>query len=91
MGAGFEISWTVGVRFTAEARDFSSPQHPDWLWSPPSLPSNGNRRLFPWWYSGRSMKLTTNLHLVLRSRMVRLYLHSPHVLKAQYLINQPQE
>jgi hypothetical protein len=26
---------------------FSSPPRPEWLWGPPSLPSNGYQRLFP--------------------------------------------
>jgi hypothetical protein len=34
-------------------------------------------RLFSWGQIGRDVKLTTSLHLVPRSRMVELYLHSP--------------
>jgi hypothetical protein len=56
---------------------FSSPRRSDRLWSPPSLLSIGYRRLFPCGYSGRSAKLTTHHHLMQRSRMVELYLHSP--------------
>jgi hypothetical protein len=48
--------------------EFSSPPHPDQLWGPPSLLSNG--------YQGPSLgvkqqdvKMTTHLHLVLRSRI----------------------
>jgi hypothetical protein len=36
---------------------------------------NVYRGLFPRAYSGRGMKLTTNLHLVPRSKLVELYLH----------------
>jgi hypothetical protein len=39
--------------------------------APPSLLFNGFRR-----QSGRAVELTTNLHLVPRSRMVELYLHA---------------
>jgi hypothetical protein len=62
------------------ARFFSSPDHPDQLWGHPasypmatggSFPGGGGE------YSGGSVKLTTHLHLVPRSRMVELYLHSP--------------
>jgi len=48
---------------------FSPPLCADQLWSPLSLLSNGFQELSPWWYSGRGMKLTTHLHLVLRSRI----------------------
>jgi hypothetical protein len=58
-------------------RFFSSPQHTDRPWGPPSPGSNGYRGLFPWDYSSRGVKLTTHLHLVPKSRMVELYFHSP--------------
>jgi hypothetical protein len=51
-------------------RFFSSPQRPDRLWDPPSLLSNGYRG-----QSGRIVKLT-DLHLVLKSRIVKLYIHT---------------
>jgi hypothetical protein len=45
------------------------------LHGPPSALSNGCRGLFPRGYNGRSVKLTTHLHLLPTSRMVELYLH----------------
>jgi hypothetical protein len=39
----------------------------------------GTGELFPWGYGGRSVKLTTHLNLVPRSRMVEVYLQSPYV------------
>jgi hypothetical protein len=64
---------------------FFTPQRPDWLWDPPSLLYNWYRGHVPQGYSGLMMKLTTNLHLVPRSRMVELYLHSPIYLHSTVL------
>jgi hypothetical protein len=59
----------VGVRVPVGSRIFSSSCGPDRFWGPPSLLSNGYRRLFPRGYSGRGLKLTTHLQLVPSSRM----------------------
>jgi hypothetical protein len=50
---------------------FSSLECQDWFWSPLSLQWNG-------FHNGcRSVKLTTHLHLLPRSRLMELYFHSP--------------
>jgi hypothetical protein len=46
-------------------------------WGPPSLLSNGYQGLFPWWRNGRGVKLTTHLHLVLRSKNAWSYTSAP--------------
>jgi hypothetical protein len=58
-------------------RFLSTPQRPDRLWGPFSRLSNGYMRRFPFEYSDRGVKVTICLHLLPRSRMVALYLHSP--------------
>jgi hypothetical protein len=74
--------WTAGVRFCF------IPQRPDWVWVSHSLLSNGYRGLFP---RGKVAGAWSwpHLHVVSRSRMVRLYLHSTHVFMARCLINYP--
>jgi hypothetical protein len=57
----------VGVRVPVGSRIFTSPRRPDRHWGPPSLLSNGYRRLVPLGQSG-SVKLTTHLQLVPKSR-----------------------
>jgi len=37
------MDWMAGVLILEGA-----PPHPDWLWVPPSLLSNGYQGLFPW-------------------------------------------
>jgi hypothetical protein len=50
---------------------------PDQLWDPPSLLSDEYGEIFPPGVSGRGFKLNNHPHIVLRSGMVELYLHSP--------------
>jgi hypothetical protein len=45
---GRAMGWIFGGRFSAGVIFFSSLQHPDWLWGPTSLLSNGYLLLFPW-------------------------------------------
>jgi hypothetical protein len=68
---------------------FSTPQHLDQLWGPPSLLSNGYHGMYSRGKSSGDVKLTTHLHLVPRSRMVELYLHSPiclHGIVRKYIL-----
>jgi hypothetical protein len=68
---GFD-SWR-GLEF------FSSSPRQDRLWVPPSLLSNGYQRLFPWGKNGRGVKLTTHLHLLLRSKNEWSYSSTPPI------------
>jgi hypothetical protein len=61
-----EIGYRVDCQISSQAsgkRFFDTPQRPDQLWGPFGLLFNGCW-IFPWWYSGRSVKLTTRLYLV---------------------------
>jgi hypothetical protein len=62
--------WTAQVQFLA-AQDSSLLQS-----VLTSLLSNEYRGLFPRGYSNRGVKLTTQIHLMQRSGMDELYLHS---------------
>jgi hypothetical protein len=51
-------------------RFLPSPQHPERLWSPPSLLANAYRRLFPQEQDGQSTELTTHLRLESKLRIL---------------------
>jgi hypothetical protein len=74
---GVTTGWTAGIRIPAAIRfsllhsvQASSGVHPT------SYPM-GTEDSFPWGKVAGGLKLTTNLHLVPRSRMVELYHHFP--------------
>jgi hypothetical protein len=69
---GLDGRW-VGVRVPVETSIFYFPIRPDRFWGPPSLLSNGYRG-----YLSAGVKMTTQLHLVPRSRKYG-YIHPyPH-------------
>jgi hypothetical protein len=59
------MDWMIRVRFSA------------WTGIIPSPPFSYQKWLFPLGQRGWKMKLSTDLHLVLKLRCVELYLHSP--------------
>jgi hypothetical protein len=78
-------SFTKYLVQISAAAFFFSAQHPNRLWGPPSLISNDWRGASSSGESGLDVKLTPNIHLVPRLRMVQLYLHYPTRLHGTYL------
>jgi hypothetical protein len=68
------VGWTVWVQLLAGKGFFSSPLHPDWLWSSAASCLLG---ILSAWDNVTRVKLTTHLHLVLRSRMYGALLSCP--------------
>jgi hypothetical protein len=65
--SNFSTGWTAGVRFPTGAETlFSWPPRLGWLCGPHSILQNVYRDLFPQGWCGRSVNLTTHLHLVSR-------------------------
>jgi hypothetical protein len=71
------MGWIAGVLFPAGAREFS-PLHTVQTssGSHPVLNPMGTGGSFPEVKAAGGVKLTTHLHLVMRSRIVQLHLHS---------------
>jgi hypothetical protein len=80
-GIGIATGWTAGVRFRAKLRDFS-------LFHSVETGSGSYPALYPMGIAALSPgRGTDQLHIVLRSRMVEVYLHSAMFIMAQCLIN----
>jgi hypothetical protein len=82
-------AWMARVQFLAGAT-YVSVLHNVQTGSeahPPSYPIGTMYGLFPKRSSGWGVKLTTHLHPVMRSRKVKLYLHSTICLQSTVLIN----
>jgi hypothetical protein len=62
-----------GLIHCRDKRFFSSPQHLDWLWGPPSFLSIGYKSYFP-----GGIKLIINLHLLPRLRVLGTLPSVPH-------------
>jgi hypothetical protein len=71
------MGWMVLVRFLSGIRFLSSLWHPEQLRGPPSFLCNGYKGEISPGLKHLDMELTTHLHLVQRSRMMELHLHSP--------------
>jgi hypothetical protein len=67
----------VTVQVPIRSSIFSSPCHPDQLWGPPNLLSNGYWGLLPQWERSQGVKLTTHLQCCQGQENVDLYIHSP--------------
>jgi hypothetical protein len=71
-GAGLRAGWSV-VRVSAGAGNFPFTTAPRPALGPTQPPIQWVQGLFPWGWSDRGMKLTTQLHLVRRSKNARGY------------------
>jgi hypothetical protein len=83
MGFGLDRNCSISVR---EKGFFSYPYCTDGLQGLPNLLSHEYMGLFPCSLSCRGVKLTINLHLVMRLRIV-VFLHSLYDFMARCLIN----
>ena len=68
---------TVTRRYLLESRLFDFPKRPDRPWGPHNNIIKWYRRNFHRWYSVRTVKFTTNLHVVQRLRMRGATPHLP--------------
>jgi hypothetical protein len=75
--ASIAVGWTAGVQFPARARDFSLQSVQTGSGAHLASFSVDTGGSFPGSVVVGGMKLTTHFHLVLRSRMVEIHLHSP--------------
>jgi hypothetical protein len=69
--------WKAKIRFPSEAKDVYSPQHLDNLWGNLSFLLDAYRWSFAARIKWLGSEVDHSLHLVFRSRIVELYLHSP--------------
>jgi hypothetical protein len=83
-GYGLDIRGSIRGR---RNKIFSILQHPHRFAPTKPLILTGFWALYLREYRGRGVKLTTRLNLVLRSRMVELYLNFPYVFMELCLIN----
>jgi hypothetical protein len=74
MNLGWFSQYNDGLRAEQGAR--LSLKRPDGLWGPPCILSSGYLWFFPQDQGDQGVQLNSHLHLVLRSRIVELYLHS---------------
>jgi hypothetical protein len=79
--------WMAGARFMARVNNLSSLHCPDWLWGLPTFLASGYEGFFSLEIKLLGLKLTIHFHLLSRSRMVDLHLHSPYVFVECCLIN----
>jgi hypothetical protein len=73
---GIATDWTAWFDFQQGQKIFFTPQCSDRFWGPLSLLSTEYREINPGG-KGQGVKLTTNLYLVPRKKMVEIQRHSP--------------